>query len=47
MQEAIRIVEEEIARRKENQPNIHCAHDRLNTLRDSIVRRIKEECKEN
>lgn len=43
---AIKIVEEEISRRKENQPNIHCANDLLDTLQARIVHRIKTECEE-
>jgi hypothetical protein len=40
---AINIVREEIARRKNNQPNIHCAHDMLDTLEARIVDRIEKE----
>lgn len=40
---AIKIVREEIERRKSNQPDIHCAHDMLDTLEARIVDRIKKE----
>jgi hypothetical protein len=40
---AIKIVQEEIARRKSNMDNIHCAHDMLDTLEARIVDRIEKE----
>ena len=40
---AINIVREEIARRKSNIDDIHCAHDMLDTLEARIVDRISKE----
>lgn len=40
---AINIVREEIQRRKDNQPDVHCAHDMLDTLEARIVDRIETE----
>jgi hypothetical protein len=41
--DAIRIVREVIARRKESIPDVHCAHARLDTLEADIVDRISKE----
>ena len=40
---AIKIVQEEVARRKGNMDNIHCSHDMLDTLEARIVDRISKE----
>lgn len=40
---AVKIVKEEFKRRRDSIPDIHCAHDRLNTLEALICERIMVE----